>query len=204
LPTGANIILLPTNSISMLAKISIFVTLVCLAQAGLLPVKTSGSEDTYDSHPQYSFNYDVQDPETGDVKSQSETRDGDVVRGQYSVNDADGYRRIVDYTADDVRGFNAVVRREQLSSAAVVVKPQAAAVAPKVQLQSLKKLPALKPLSQASAVVHRSFAPVIHHAPVTHVVHHAAPAHSFVSHHVPVLKTTVHHAPHPHAISYVF
>nr|NP_524247.1 Ecdysone-dependent gene 84A [Drosophila melanogaster]P27780.1 RecName: Full=Pupal cuticle protein Edg-84A; Flags: Precursor [Drosophila melanogaster]AAA28501.1 cuticle protein [Drosophila melanogaster]AAD19810.1 pupal-cuticle-protein [Drosophila melanogaster]AAF54097.2 Ecdysone-dependent gene 84A [Drosophila melanogaster] len=188
----------------MLVKTALFVTLIGLAQAGPLPAKSSGSEDTYDSHPQYSFNYDVQDPETGDVKSQSESRDGDVVHGQYSVNDADGYRRTVDYTADDVRGFNAVVRREPLSSAAVVVKPQATAVVPKVQLKPLKKLPALKPLSQASAVVHRSFAPVVHHAPVTHVVHHAAPAHSFVSHHVPVLKTTVHHAHHPHAISYVF
>ncbi|EDV48063.1 pupal cuticle protein Edg-84A [Drosophila erecta] len=183
----------------MLTKIATFVAVISLAQAGLLPAKTTGSGDSYDSHPQYSFNYDVQDPVTGDVKSQSESRDGDVVRGQYSVNDADGYRRTVDYTADDVRGFNAVVRREPLSGDALV-----AGVAPKVQLQPLKKLPALKPLSQASAVVHRSFAPVIHHAPVTHVVHHSAPAHSFVSHHVPVLKTTVHHAHHPQAISYVF
>ncbi|XP_041673644.1 pupal cuticle protein Edg-84A [Drosophila eugracilis] len=188
----------------MLYKIVLFVALISLAQAGLLPTKTSGSDDTYEAHPRYSFNYDVQDAETGDVKSQSESRDGDVVRGQYSVNDADGYRRTVDYTADDVSGFNAVVRREPLSSAAVVVQPKAAIVAPKVQLQPLKKLPPLKPLSQASAVVHRSYAPVIHHAPVTHVVHHAAPAHSYVSHHVPLLKTSLHHTHHPQAISYVF
>ncbi|XP_017046606.1 pupal cuticle protein Edg-84A [Drosophila ficusphila] len=189
----------------MLNKIALLLTLFGLAQAALLPVKKSGSDDTYELHPRYSFNYDVQDAETGDVKSQSESRDGDVVHGQYSVNDADGYRRTVDYTADDVRGFNAVVRREPLSSAAVVAKPKASYVAPKVQLQPLKKLPTLKPLSQASAVVHRSYAPVIHHAPVTHhVVHHAAPTHSFVSHHVPLLKTSVHHTHHPHAISYVF
>ncbi|XP_052835194.1 pupal cuticle protein Edg-84A [Drosophila gunungcola] len=188
----------------MLSKVALFLALFGLTQAGLLPAKPSGSEDTFDNHPHYSFNYDVQDPETGDVKSQSESRDGDVVHGQYSVNDADGYRRTVDYTADDVRGFNAVVRREPLSSAALVVKPKVPVVAPKVQYQPLKKLPALKPLSQASAVVHRSYAPVIHHAPVTHVVHHSAPAHSFVSHHVPLLKTSVHHTHHPHAISYVF
>ncbi|KAH8344161.1 hypothetical protein KR084_006428, partial [Drosophila pseudotakahashii] len=180
-------------------QIVLFVALLGLAQAGLLPAKSSGSDDTFDSHPHYSFNYDVQDPETGDVKSQSESRDGDVVHGHYSVNDADGYRRTVEYTADDVRGFNAVVRREPLSSGALVVKPKAAVVAPKVQYQPLKKLP----LSEASALVHRSFAPVIHHAPVTHVVHHAAPAHSYVSH-VPLLKTSLHHAHHPHAISYVF
>ncbi|XP_036675106.3 pupal cuticle protein Edg-84A [Drosophila suzukii] len=187
----------------MFNQIVIFVALISLAQAGLLPVKSSGSDATFDPHPHYSFNYDVQDAETGDVKSQSESRDGDVVHGHYSVNDADGYRRTVEYTADDVRGFNAVVRREPLSSAAVVLKPKVPVVAPKVQYQPLKKLPPLKPLSQASAVVHRSYAPVIHHAPVTHVVHHAAPAHSYVSH-VPLLKTSLHHAHHPHAISYVF
>lgn len=186
-------------------QIAVFVAFLAVAQAGLLPVKSSGSDDTFDSHPRYSFGYDVQDSETGDIKSQSESRDGDVVQGQYSVNDADGYKRTVEYTADDVHGFNAVVRREPLSSAAaLVVKP---VVAPKVQFQQkpLKKLPALKPLSQASAVVHRSYAPVIHHAPVTHhVLHHAAPTHTFVSHHVPVLKTSLHHGHHPHAISYVF
>ncbi|KAH8271385.1 hypothetical protein KR018_008246, partial [Drosophila ironensis] len=181
-----------------------FVLALCgVAQAALLPVRSSGSEDTFDAHPRYSFGYDVQDAETGDVKSQTESRDGDVVQGQYSVNDADGYRRIVEYTADDVRGFNAVVRREPLSSASVLAKP-VAVVAPKIQLKPLRKLPALKPLSQASAVVHRSFAPaptVIHHAPVTHVVH-AAPAQAIISHHVPLVKTSLHH--HPHAISYVF
>ncbi|KAH8346925.1 hypothetical protein KR059_002947, partial [Drosophila kikkawai] len=188
-------------------QITLFVTFLAVAQAGLLPVKSSESDATFDSHPRYSFGYDVQDSETGDVKSQSESRDGDVVQGQYSVNDADGYRRTVEYTADDVHGFNAVVRREPLSSAGLLVKPLAAAVAPKVQFQQkpLKKLPALKPLSQASAVVHRSYAPVIHHAPVTHhVLHHAAPTHTIVSHHVPLLKSSLHHGHHPHAISYVF
>ena len=38
--------------------------------------------------------------------------------------DADGFRRIVDYTADDVHGFNAEVRREPLEGfkAPVVTK----------------------------------------------------------------------------------
>lgn len=31
--------------------------------------------------------------------------------------DADGYRRVVDYTADPVNGFNAVVSREPLAGA---------------------------------------------------------------------------------------
>ncbi|XP_052895531.1 cuticle protein 8-like [Anopheles moucheti] len=60
----------------------------------------------------YEFSYSVHDSHTGDVKSQHETRHGDQVQGQYSLLDADGHQRIVDYTADDHNGFNAVVRRE--------------------------------------------------------------------------------------------
>ncbi|KAG8237005.1 hypothetical protein J437_LFUL017421 [Ladona fulva] len=63
------------------------------------------------SHPKYNFNYGVNDPVTGDVKSQSEHRDGDVVKGQYSLVEPDGSVRTVDYTADPINGFNAVVRK---------------------------------------------------------------------------------------------
>lgn len=35
--------------------------------------------------PKYAFKYGVNDYHTGDVKSQHETRDGDVVKGQYSL-----------------------------------------------------------------------------------------------------------------------
>ncbi|XP_058126153.1 cuticle protein 8-like [Anopheles ziemanni] len=60
----------------------------------------------------YEFSYSVHDEHTGDVKSQHETRHGDQVQGQYSLLDSDGHQRIVDYTADEHNGFNAVVRRE--------------------------------------------------------------------------------------------
>ncbi|XP_051858167.1 cuticle protein 19.8 [Drosophila albomicans] len=59
----------------------------------------------------YSFNYAVNDESTGDIKDHSETRDGYVVRGSYSLIDPDGYKRTVTYTADDVHGFNAIVNR---------------------------------------------------------------------------------------------
>lgn len=91
------------------------VALACVAlgfvQAGpLLPI---GQEpEPFDNNPQYSYSYTIQDAVTGDTKGHSETRNGDVVSGQYSVVDADGTRRIVDYTADAIHGFNAVVRRE--------------------------------------------------------------------------------------------
>ncbi|CAG9112739.1 unnamed protein product [Plutella xylostella] len=83
--------------------------------------------EEYDAHPQYSFAYDVQDGLTGDFKSQHESRDGDVVRGSYSVVDPDGTKRTVEYTADDHNGFNAVVHKEPL---AVKVAPVAKVAAP--------------------------------------------------------------------------
>lgn len=69
-----------------------------------------------ESHPKYSYAYDVQDKVTGDEKSQHETRDGDVVKGRYSFVEADGQKRTVDYTADSVRGFNAIISREPHNS----------------------------------------------------------------------------------------
>ncbi|CAH1164342.1 unnamed protein product [Phaedon cochleariae] len=60
----------------------------------------------------YSFGYEVNDPHTGDVHGQQETREGDVVKGSYSLVEADGSRRLVEYTVDAHSGFNAVVHRE--------------------------------------------------------------------------------------------
>ncbi|KAJ8941535.1 hypothetical protein NQ318_010303 [Aromia moschata] len=85
------------------------------------PVLARFSEDTYDPLPQYTFGYNVQDAITGDSKSQVETRNGNVVFGQYSLNDPDGTRRIVDYASDSINGFNAVVRKAPLALATPVV-----------------------------------------------------------------------------------
>jgi hypothetical protein len=63
------------------------------------------------AYPRYHFNYGVKDHHTGDLKSQWEQRDGDKVKGSYSVLEPDGSVRTVDYTADDHNGFNAVVKR---------------------------------------------------------------------------------------------
>jgi len=87
---------------------------------GALPVARPVIDANYDPHPQYTYAYDVQDTLTGDAKSQHESRNGDVVTGSYSLIEADGTRRIVEYTADPVNGFNAVVRREPPLA---VVKP---------------------------------------------------------------------------------
>ncbi|KAG5324387.1 CUA2B protein, partial [Acromyrmex heyeri] len=89
-----------------------------LAAQPVFPVAAVDATN-YDPHPQYSYAYNVQDALTGDAKSQHESRNGDIVSGSYSFIEADGTRRIVEYTADPVNGFNAVVRREPLA----VVKP---------------------------------------------------------------------------------
>lgn len=60
----------------------------------------------------YGFSYETHDEHTGDIKRQSETAVDGVVSGQYSLIDSDGFRRVVEYTADDHNGFQAVVRRE--------------------------------------------------------------------------------------------
>jgi len=70
--------------------------------------------------PSYTFAYQVQDQITGDSKSQEETRQGDVVKGRYSLIEPDGTRRTVDYTADPTNGFNAYVQKSDAQQAVFV------------------------------------------------------------------------------------
>ncbi|XP_028027442.1 cuticle protein 8-like [Bombyx mandarina] len=65
----------------------------------------------YHAHPKYSFDYSVKDPHTGDEKEHWETRDGDKVKGTYTLVETDGTKRVVEYEADDKNGFNAVVHK---------------------------------------------------------------------------------------------
>lgn len=110
--------------------------MVAIARAGLAPIGVAAPvvaakvlDTEFDPNPQYTYAYDVQDALTGDSKNQFETRDGDIVRGRYSLIEADGTRRIVDYTADPVNGFNAVVQREPLVKSIAPVAPVAKLVA---------------------------------------------------------------------------
>ncbi|XP_022817915.1 cuticle protein 19-like [Spodoptera litura] len=64
----------------------------------------------YYTYPKYEFGYEVEDPHTGDFKSQHEYRDGDVVKGHYSLHQPDGSVRHVDYHGDDHSGFHADVK----------------------------------------------------------------------------------------------
>ncbi|XP_063922675.1 pupal cuticle protein Edg-84A-like [Zophobas morio] len=74
--------------------------------------------------PGYSFSYGVKDLHTGDVKHQWEKKDGDTVRGHYSVLEPDGSVRTVDYTVDGKNGFNAVVNRVPSHKSPVPPAPQ--------------------------------------------------------------------------------
>lgn len=58
--------------------------IVAAPSAAIIGKSELAEDDSYDSHPQYSFEYAVNDDTTGDHKSQYETRDGDVVNGRVS------------------------------------------------------------------------------------------------------------------------
>ncbi|VEN54706.1 unnamed protein product [Callosobruchus maculatus] len=83
---------------------------------------------------QYEFAY-------SDSKEQHEHREGDAVHGSYSFVEADGTKRIVEYTADDHNGFNAVVHREGTpvvkAAVPIVAKYSAPLVAKLVHSQCL-------------------------------------------------------------------
>ncbi|XP_017860902.1 PREDICTED: larval cuticle protein A2B [Drosophila arizonae] len=136
--------------------------------------KVAGPEP-YDPNPQYSFSYDVHDSSTGDVKNQQETRSGDVVQGSYSLIEADGTRRIVEYTADPVHGFNAVVHREGVAVKAVAPVAKVLAPAPLLHAPLVAKLPALPALAPLGPAYGPALAPAYRPA--------LAPAYSPLAYH---------------------
>lgn len=149
------------------------------------------------SHPKYSFNYGVHDGLTGDVKSQSEHRDGGFVKGQYSLVEPDGSVRTVDYTADDVNGKWLLTYLRNMSRTNIynwslgfnaVVSKSAPHVHAKV----------VAPVHVAAPAVVKTVAPVAyapaHYAPAAYAPAHYAPA-SYAAHVAPVNYATVaHHA----------
>ncbi|XP_016974842.2 larval cuticle protein A3A-like [Drosophila rhopaloa] len=126
--------------------------------------------EEYDPTPQYRFSYGVDDKLTGDNKGQVEERDGDVVRGEYSLIDADGYKRTVQYTADPINGFNAVVNREPLVKA-VAVAPVVKTIAAPVAHYAAPSV-----AHYAAPAVVKTVAPVAHYAAPAAYTSYAAPA----------------------------
>lgn len=85
-----------------------------------LPTSVSESEheSNDDEHQEsqmshsYHYEYAVHDPVTGDEKKHQEVSDGHgTVKGTYSLVEPDGSTRVVEYTADDVHGFHAEIKK---------------------------------------------------------------------------------------------
>ncbi|XP_073975204.1 uncharacterized protein [Rhodnius prolixus] len=133
-----------------------------VAHAPVATVAHAPVADEYDPNPSYSFSYSVSDALTGDNKDQTETRNGDVVQGSYSLVEPDGSRRIVEYTADPVNGFNAVVHKD---GAAVAHAPVAVAHAP----VAVAHAPVAVAHAPFTTVAHAPVATVAHHSPVFHL-----------------------------------
>ncbi|KAL3279970.1 hypothetical protein HHI36_017475 [Cryptolaemus montrouzieri] len=134
--------------------------------------KTVVSEE-YDPNPQYSYGYDVKDGLTGDSKSQHETRSGDVVQGQYSVVDPDGTLRTVDYTADPINGFNAVVSKQPLHAKVAAAAAPVAYAAPVAKVAAYAAPAPVAYAAPVAKVAYAAPAPVAYAAPVAKVAYAA-------------------------------
>ncbi|XP_061393018.1 larval cuticle protein A2B-like, partial [Musca vetustissima] len=191
---------IPATEVYHAAPAAAVVKTVTPVHVAAQPIVAKAVEE-FDPHPQYKYAYDVHDTISGDSKSQVEERDGDVVRGEYSLIDADGFKRTVQYTADDVNGFNAVVSREPVVAKTVV------AAAPATVVKTVAAAPAaivktVTPVAHiaAPAAVVKTVAPVAHIAapaavvktvaPVAHVSHvgtpvvaHVAAPATYIAHH---------------------
>lgn len=126
---------------------------------------------TFDPYPRYNFDYRVAEPRTGDYKNHQESRNGDAVRGQYSVAEPDGSLLTVRYAADDAHGYTAVVERSGAGGTIVQNFPGAAPlpvgaapsyVAPVAPLGPVAAVAPLAPVSavaSAVAAAHGAYGP---------------------------------------------
>ncbi|XP_045764834.1 uncharacterized protein LOC123867042 [Maniola jurtina] len=103
------------SAVSHVAAPAVAIAPVARVSSGAHIVKNAHTEflENYDPHPRYAFEYGVNDPHTGDIKQQKEERDGEVVKGQYSLVEPDGSVRTVDYIADWETGFHANVHNSK-------------------------------------------------------------------------------------------
>lgn len=122
------------NSAKIVAPVA--APLVASAPVAASAPVVAAANTEFDVLPQYQYAYNVQDSLTGDSKSHEETRDGDIVKGSYSLIEPDGSRRTVNYYADPVNGFNAVVQKDVpvVAAAPVAAKTVVAPVAAKAVL----------------------------------------------------------------------
>lgn len=80
-------------------------------------------EADFDHNPNYQFGFDVKDDEFTNYQNRKEQREGNVIKGSYSVVDSDGFIRTVTYTADPKEGFKAEVSRQPTDIVVKTPKP---------------------------------------------------------------------------------
>lgn len=95
-----------------------------------------------------------------------------MVQGSYSLLESDGTRRIVDYTADDHNGFNAVVRKEaaitKIAAPIIAAAPAKIAYAPQAHYSYAQPI--------VAAPAHVSYAqPIAKLSPATAHITYAQP-----------------------------
>ncbi|KAI5645222.1 insect cuticle protein domain-containing protein [Phthorimaea operculella] len=71
------------------------------------PARLRDPQEDYDPNPSYQFGFDVNDDQYTNYQNRKEQREGDVIKGSYSVVDSDGFIRTVNYIADPKEGFRA-------------------------------------------------------------------------------------------------
>ncbi|XP_075970248.1 cuticular protein 66D isoform X2 [Anticarsia gemmatalis] len=103
-------------------------------------------KEEYDPHPSYQFGFDVNDDQYTNYQNRKEQRDGDVIKGSYSVVDSDGFVRTVTYTADPKEGFKAEVSRQPTDIVVKIPTPK-----PQLQLQP-------QPVAHAGHAAHAAHA----------------------------------------------
>ncbi|KAJ0180077.1 hypothetical protein K1T71_004668 [Dendrolimus kikuchii] len=88
--------------------------------------------EDYDPHPSYQFGFDVNDDQYTNYQNRKEQRDGDVIKGSYSVVDSDGFVRTVTYTADPKEGFRAEVSRQPTDIVVKIPTPKPQTLQPQL------------------------------------------------------------------------
>ena len=131
------------------------IVLALAAAASALPVLQYAEVE---APANYEFQYSVHDNQSGDVKQQQESRAGDAVRGSYSLVQPDGVHRVVDYSADKVNGFNAVVRYEGQPIVSAPAKIAYAPVAKLAYAAPVAKVAYSAPVAYAAPVAKLAYA----------------------------------------------
>ncbi|KAJ8941524.1 hypothetical protein NQ318_010292, partial [Aromia moschata] len=90
------------------------------------PLATAVVAEPYHHYPQYSYGYETWSPDP------------------YALIDSDGTRRQVDYTADSINGFNAVVSKQPLAKAIVAAPAPVARVAAPVLQATVAAAPIVR------------------------------------------------------------